>query len=107
MNSGKETPIKIDKAALCVLIPHSGDMCLLKSVEYWDRDSIVCETGKISHTLRPLRHQGRISALAMLELGAQAMAVHGGLLAKCDDKPFYTRLFSRNQKRPFCNYPYR
>ena len=75
------TDSSVDKDALCKLIPHSGTMCLLDTVEFWDASSIRCRAGNIHLPDHPLRHQGRFSALAALELGAQAMAVHGGLIA--------------------------
>ncbi len=80
-------PLSFDKETLCKLIPHSGNMCLLDAVEYWDTTSIRCRAGDIHHPNHPLRHQGSISSLAALELGAQAMAVHGGILANTEKLP--------------------
>jgi len=64
---------------LCSLIPHSHDMCLLDSVEFWDEDKIICYSN--SHRLQknPLRRDDNLSSVHVLEYAAQAMAVHGGL----------------------------
>jgi predicted hotdog family 3-hydroxylacyl-ACP dehydratase len=63
------------------LIPHAGNMCLLDSVEHWDDHSILCRTRSHADPANPLRREGRLSALHLAEYGAQAMAIHGGLLA--------------------------
>ncbi len=81
------TDSSIDKEELCKLIPHSGSMCLLDKVEFWNTTSIRCRAGNIHHPEHPLRHQGGFSALAAMELGAQAMAVHGGLIARTERLP--------------------
>lgn len=64
---------------ICSLIPHSEDMCLLDSVEFWDDDKIICLSN--SHLLEsnPLRRDKKLSSIHVLEYAAQAMAVHGGL----------------------------
>jgi predicted hotdog family 3-hydroxylacyl-ACP dehydratase len=64
------------------LIPHAGTMCLLDEVVDWDAESIHARSA--SHVLidNPLRSDGRLRALHLCEYGAQAMAVHGGLLAR-------------------------
>lgn len=71
----------IGKQELCELIPHSGDMCLLERVISWNDREIRCSA--ISHTdpVNPLRRNNRLAPVHLLEYGAQAMAVHGGLLA--------------------------
>jgi len=81
MKTGIMNPVLIDKKAICELIPHSGSMCLLESVESWDKSGIRCVASDIHHPGHPLRFRGKFTAIAALELGAQAMAVHGGLLA--------------------------
>lgn len=72
----------VDKATLCDLIPHAGSMCLLDEVLAWDEDQIQCRSQ--SHLLQdnPLRSAGGLNSIMLLEYGAQAMAVHGGLLAR-------------------------
>lgn len=71
----------VDKETLCDLIPHAGTMCLLDEVLAWDEETIQCRT--VSHQLadNPLRNADGLSSIMLLEYGAQAMAVHGGLLA--------------------------
>ena len=67
---------------LCELIPHAQRMCLLDAVETWDEESIRCTTNSHRDPLNPLRSSNRLAALHLCEYGAQAMAVHGGLLAR-------------------------
>ena len=67
---------------LCSLIPHAGGMCLLDAVEQWDDDSIICHTLSHRQADNPLRGADGLAAVHGVEYGAQAMAVHGGLLAR-------------------------
>jgi predicted hotdog family 3-hydroxylacyl-ACP dehydratase len=64
------------------LIPHAGDMCLLDGVVAWDASSIHAIS--TSHVLvsHPLRGDHGLHAVHLAEYGAQAMAVHGALLAR-------------------------
>lgn len=57
-------------------------MCLLDSVESWNDEIIVCRSRSHRDPLNPLRRDGRLSVVHGLEYGAQAMAVHGSLLAQ-------------------------
>ena len=66
------------------LIPHAGSMCLLESVESWDDAAVTCSTRTHRDPAHPLRRNGELSALHLIEYGAQAMAIHGGLLARRD-----------------------
>jgi len=61
------------------LIPHRGAMCLLDAVEQWDEATIRCSTSTHRDDANPLRREGRLAAVHLVEYGAQAMAVHGGL----------------------------
>lgn len=63
------------------LVPHAGSMCLLDRVLSWDATRIHCEARSHLDPANPLRRNGHLSALHLIEYGAQAMAVHGGLLA--------------------------
>jgi predicted hotdog family 3-hydroxylacyl-ACP dehydratase len=72
----------ISREELCSLIPHSGDMCLLDGVSDWDEESIVCTASSHFAPNNPLRQGGRLACVHLLEYGAQAVAVHGGLLAR-------------------------
>ncbi len=64
------------------LIPHSGTMCLIDRVDYWDEQTIRCASASHQNPDNPLRLDGKLSSIHLLEYGAQAMAIHGGLLAK-------------------------
>jgi len=64
------------------LIPHAGRMCLLERVLDWSDDEIRCETASHLWPDHPLRRDGRLAGIHLIEYGAQAMAVHGGLLAR-------------------------
>jgi predicted hotdog family 3-hydroxylacyl-ACP dehydratase len=74
----------IDRSALQALIPHQGTMCLLDRVIEWDATRICCGSDSHRRADNPLRHRGRLHAVHLSEYGAQAMAVHGGLLAAAD-----------------------
>jgi predicted hotdog family 3-hydroxylacyl-ACP dehydratase len=68
------------------LIPHQGGMCLLEEVESWNERAICCVTQSHRNSHNPLRRSGRLSALHLAEYGAQAMAVHGGLQARAQNR---------------------
>lgn len=72
---------------IAALIPHAGRMCLWDEVLSYDEAGIECRTG--SHLLddHPLRREGRLAALHLIEYGAQAMAIHGGLLGRAAGLP--------------------
>ena len=57
-------------------------MCLLDGVTTWDATSIVCVTATHRDTMNPLYRQGHLAGLHAFEYGAQAAAIHGGLLAR-------------------------
>jgi predicted hotdog family 3-hydroxylacyl-ACP dehydratase len=71
----------LSREAIEALIPHSGGMCLLDAVIDWDPQRIHCRSDSHRRADNPLRHRDRLHALHLCEYGAQAMAVHGGLLA--------------------------
>jgi predicted hotdog family 3-hydroxylacyl-ACP dehydratase len=77
----------IDKVAIRHLIPHAGTMCLIDSVSAWDVSRIVCASNSHRHTDHPLRRDGVLAALHAFEYGAQAAAIHGGLLAARAGRP--------------------
>ena len=64
------------------LIPHQGTMCLLDDVVAWDANAIHARSGSHRRADNPLLSDGRLRAVHLCEYGAQAMAVHGGLLAR-------------------------
>lgn len=68
------------------LIPHQGEMCLLDGVIAWDDARIHAIAVSHRDPANPLRSDGQLRAINLCEYGAQAMAVHGGLLAQRDGK---------------------
>jgi predicted hotdog family 3-hydroxylacyl-ACP dehydratase len=85
----------LDRAAIERCVPHTGAMVLLDSVTLWDGTRIVCSAPPPGAD-HPLAREGSVSAVAAVEYGAQAAAVHGflieapsthrpGLLAKLTD----------------------
>ncbi len=74
--------VNLLKADIEALIPHSGGMCLLENVSEYSEEEIVCQTQ--SHLLKdnPLKVKGKLSNMHLIEYGAQAIAIHGGLIEK-------------------------
>ena len=64
------------------LIPHQGAMCVLDEVVAWTPDAIHARSRSHRNLDNPLRSDGRLRAVHLCEYGAQAMAVHGGLVAR-------------------------
>lgn len=77
-------PERIDIAAL---VPHQGTMCLWREVVEHDATQVRLRTASHRDPANPLRSEGRLRALHLCEYGAQAMAVHGGLLARESGAP--------------------
>jgi predicted hotdog family 3-hydroxylacyl-ACP dehydratase len=71
----------LDRAWIAHHIPHQGPMCLLDQVERWDQQYIQCRASSHRAIDNPLRAYGRLGAACGIEYAAQAMAVHGALLA--------------------------
>ena len=74
----------LDHAWIARHIPHQGSMCLLDYVEAWDQQRIQCRASSHRAADNPLRAHGRLGAACGIEYAAQAMAVHGALLAPPD-----------------------
>jgi len=74
----------IAKTAWQHLIPHRGAMCVLDTVVAWDERHIHLRSSSHRSADNPLRSDGVLRAVHLCEYGAQAMAVHGGLLAQRD-----------------------
>ena len=62
-------------------------MCLLDAVLQWDAQRIVCEARSHTAPDHPLRADHRLGAAIGVEYAAQAMAVHGALLAPGNAAP--------------------
>ncbi len=80
-------PQTLDRAGIARRIPHSGSMCLLDRLESWDAEAIHCATLSHGNGDNPLRTAGGLLAPNLIEYAAQAMALHGGLLAPPDAEP--------------------
>jgi predicted hotdog family 3-hydroxylacyl-ACP dehydratase len=70
-----------DHAWIAAHIPHHGSMCLLDSVVAHDAQRVRCIARSHRSSDNPLRAHGRLAAACGIEYAAQAMAVHGALLA--------------------------
>jgi predicted hotdog family 3-hydroxylacyl-ACP dehydratase len=77
----------LNAAEIAKLIPHHGDMCLLAGMQHYDEQSIRCTATSHRSPTNPLRENGILHAACGIEYAAQAMAVHGVLLAGQTDKP--------------------
>ena len=87
----------LDHAEIAARIPHAGTMCLLDTVVSWDMRRIVCRATGHRAADHPLRGpDSHLGIAAGIEYAAQAMAVHGSLLAE---------QASRNDSRISCKPP--
>ena len=77
----------LDRAWIAAHIPHQGSMCLLDAVREWSGEGITCTASSHTDPANPLRADGRLGAANGIEYAAQAMAVHGSLLARAGDQP--------------------
>lgn len=76
-----------DKSWIENHIPHKGDMCLLDTVLQWSPEQIHCRASSHRLATNPLRLNGRLGSACGIEYAAQAMAIHGALLAPADHPP--------------------
>jgi predicted hotdog family 3-hydroxylacyl-ACP dehydratase len=72
----------LDKTDWAHLIPHAGTMCLLDAVLAWDERGIHAISAGHARADNPLRGEHGLHGVHLAEYGAQAMAVHGALLAR-------------------------
>ena len=79
--------MKIDRTWIQRHIPHQGSMCLLEAVTYWSDTDIQCSAYSHEALDNPLRNAHGLPISAGIEYAAQAMAVHGALLAPVDQLP--------------------
>ncbi len=77
----------LDRAWIAAHIPHQGSMCLLDQVVEWSPERIRCASSSHRAADNPLRDNQRLGIACGIEYAAQAMAVHGALLAGHDDRP--------------------
>ena len=72
----------VTRAEIETLVPHAGAMCLWDEVIEFDDARIALRAFNHRDPAHPLRSNDRLRAVHLCEYGAQAMAVHGGLLAR-------------------------
>jgi len=80
-------PQTLDRAGIARRIPHSGRMCLLDRLAAWDAGAIHCTTATHAQPDNPLRTASGLLSPNLIEYAAQAMALHGGLLAAEGSEP--------------------
>jgi predicted hotdog family 3-hydroxylacyl-ACP dehydratase len=74
--------MSLGRERIARLIPHGGAMCLIDEVVSWDARRIHCRSRSHLDANHPLRRDGRLAALHLIESGAQTRASHGGLDAQ-------------------------
>lgn len=72
----------LSRADIAARIPHAGSMCLLDAVSAWDDTTIHARAVSHRDPANPLREAAGLLAPCVIEYAAQAMAVHGGLIAE-------------------------
>lgn len=76
-----------DHAWIAARIPHADRMCLLDRVLAWDDAHIHCLATSHRAASHPLARDGSLGMANGIEYAAQAMAVHGALLAGSETAP--------------------
>jgi predicted hotdog family 3-hydroxylacyl-ACP dehydratase len=76
MNSDK----RLQQSEFKHLLPHNGTMLLIDEVLSWSGEEIITRCVSHQNPAHPLRLNGKLSAVHLIEYGAQTMAVHCGLL---------------------------
>ena len=80
--------------ALAALVPHAGSMCLLDEVVWWNEARVICRSASHRRPDHPLRRDGFLPAIHLLEYAAQTTAVHGGLVASAGGSPVPAKLLA-------------
>ena len=73
--------MRLNRAWIESRIPHHGRMCLLDEVIAWNAARVSCRSSTHREADNPLRAYGRLGIACGIEYAAQAMAVHGALVA--------------------------
>ncbi|MFY9328619.1 MAG: 3-hydroxylacyl-ACP dehydratase [Georgfuchsia sp.] len=84
----------LDRDWIATHIPHQGSMCLLDAVSAWSPTRIRCTASSHRDPSNPLRSGNRLGIACGIEYAAQAMAIHGALLAASDQPPHQGYLVS-------------
>ena len=82
-----DAPATLDRAGIAARVPHRGRMCLLDRLLGWDAQAIECSATGHADAAHPLRTASGLLAPAAIEYAAQAMALHGALLARATGVP--------------------
>jgi len=77
----------LDHAAIARLVPHAGAMCLLDRTLEAGEAHLLCSARSHRDPANPLRGAGGLPATAAIEYAAQAMALHGALVAERQGAP--------------------
>lgn len=80
-------PTTLDHAGIAARIPHAGRMCLLDRLLQWDAQHIHCTAISHGDAHNPLRTASGLLVPAGIEYAAQAMALHGSLVAPPEGAP--------------------
>ncbi len=73
---------------IMAMIPHDGAMCLLDEVLEWDASALHGLSHRFCNADNPMRRpDGVLGAACLVELAAQAMAVHASLVAGPNHAP--------------------
>jgi len=92
----------LTKSDIARLIPQQGTMSLLERVVAWNEQGLTAVARSQTENSNPLRAENELPALTLCEYGAQAMAIHGALLAG-GDQPTMGMLVSLRTVRFFRN----
>ncbi len=88
--------MRLNRNQIAARIPHAGHMVLLDEVVEWDDDHIVCRSSSHQDRANPLYLAGQLSSVCAIEYAAQAMAVHGSVLAHRDADANSARVDANN-----------
>lgn len=81
------SPVVLDHAGIAQRIPHHGRMCLLDRMQSWSGTHVHCTAVSHRHPDNPLRSAHGLLAPCAIEYAAQAMALHGALMAPAASEP--------------------
>lgn len=81
------SPATLDHAGIAARIPHHGRMCLLDRLLRWSATDIECSASGHADPAHPLRTASGLLAPCAIEYAAQAMALHGALMAPPEQGP--------------------
>lgn len=80
-------PATLDRAGIAARVPHAGTMCLLERLLQWDAACVHCVATSHRSADNSLRTERGLLIPAGIEYAAQAMALHGALVAPPDGAP--------------------